>query len=559
MSCWKVAVGGRRWAGGVFFGLLALSAAVAHAQDGASANGLIVQFKNAPSHERMSALSASVLRESEAARMQRVLRTVRMTEVRSRPVGGSAQLFDFGRVLSAAEANAKAEELRKQPEVDWVEPNVRERLLQLAPVVPDDPLYMPAPPTYGGQWWLQPASDPSIALDGVPNIQKAWAMTTGSNTPVIAVLDTGITPHSDLDANVLPGYDFVSNPVYANDGDGRDANASDPGDGVSQAEKDNDPDFQKSSCEVQGSSWHGTIVSGMVGAVTNNTFGVAGVNWNARVLPVRVAGKCGAEVADIVDAMRWAAGLHVSNRPYNPTPAKIVNISFGANAPCGQAYATAVNDLKQQGVIVVAAAGNDRQGVGRPANCSGVIGVASLARNGLKASYSNFGLQTTISTVGGDPLADDGLLTLSNDGARQPGNEAYMHVAGTSFSAPIVSGVISLMLSVNPALTVDDITAGLRATARPHVQRLNVNTCSSSDNTNCGCTTSTCGAGILDAEQAVLWAQSYQQAAPVVSGGGGGGGALGWAWLLGLGAGVLALLFWGSGARAAQREGLSEQ
>lgn len=532
-------------------GLAGVASAQSAVRQAPPVSGLIVKLKDAPSHERMSALSASSLREAETSRVRRALVGARMSEARTQPVGRDALHLDLGRRLPVAEAQALAERLRSQPDVEWVELNEREHLL----AVPNDQYYA-YNPTNGdtGQWWLRPAGETTggwPASWGVPGVEGTWSIQTGSASAVVAVLDSGTTAHSEMFGRFLPGYDFVSELEYANDNTGRDDNPSDPGDWVTQTEADTDPLF--SGCTVQASSWHGTSVSGIIAAATNNTTGVAGINWNGRVLPVRVAGKCGATVADIVDGMRWAAGLHVANVPDNPNPAHIINISFGGSAACGNAYQSAINELAGIGVVVVAAAGNEAGALTRPASCSGVVAVAALARDGLKTYYSNFGSGVTISTVGGDDTVDDGVLTLSNAGTSVPGADWYKNEFGTSFSAPIVSGVISLMLSTNPNLTVTQIIAGLRSTARPHVTS-NLAVCSSTNTGACKCTTSTCGAGILDAEGAVRYAMN-PPAPP--SSGDSGGGALSWIWLVGLALGVLALAALSRLARA-DREGLAQ-
>jgi serine protease len=546
--------------------------ATAHAGAPRPAHGLIVKLKDAPDHKTLQSASGATLARNEQARWSRVLRDTGLKGAglgapSMRAVGRDAQLLRFDRTLSADEASALAQRLQSDPEVAWVVPNEMEHRLQV--VTPNDPLFGSTQAT--GQWWLRPAngSNSNVIEDrlrGVPRLQTAWAMSTGSlgaSGPVVAVLDTGITSHTDLSGRVLAGYDFVSIVDYANDGDGRDTNPSDPGDWVSAADKSGNALF--ADCTVENSSWHGTIIAGIVGAATNNGEGVAGVNWDGRVLPVRVAGKCGAEVADIVDGMRWAAGLTVvvNGVPIvNPTPARVVSISFGSSAACNQAYQEAVNELHAAGAVVVAAAGNEHTGVIRPASCSGVVGVAALNRDGFKASYSNFGPQVVISTVGGDDetgawgdlLTDGGMLTLIDLGETVPTSGGYARVFGTSFAGPVVAGTVALMLSVNRNLTVDQIIAGLRASARPHVRSNVIGFCSSANPGRCICTTNTCGAGILDAPQALLYAQNpAAYVAPTlsaanidapevltaaargqdlpantsaVSGGGGGGGAL---------------------------------
>lgn len=486
--------------------------------------GLIVKLRDAPAHRNLQTLgagaagvtAASAARQAEvqAVRIRQALAGAGLRDATLRPVGRAAQLLDFGGLLDADDASRMADQLRNQPGVEWVALNERERRLQL----PNDP-YFAASATSSGQWWLQAAGGSSAnalpdRLRGVPGLPSAWLTTTGSPTAVVAVLDTGITAHPDLAGRLLPGYDFVSDLAIANDGDGRDADASDPGDALSQADKDANPALF-GTCDVESSSWHGTVIAGIVAAGTDNSAGVAAVNWNGRVLPVRVAGRCGAEVADIVDGMRWAAGLEVAGVPLNSNPARVVNISFGGSAACNAAYQEAIDELRAAGVVVVAAAGNAHGSVKRPASCRGVVGVAALNRDGFKATYSNFGPALVVSTVGGDPgaegawgalLGDDGLLTVDNLGLRGPEAPSYSNHFGTSFATPVVAGVLSLMLSANPALSVDQLINGIRRTARPHVVSAQMAACSAQNPGRCTCTTETCGAGILDATQALLYA-----------------------------------------------------
>lgn len=185
------------------------------------------------------------------------------------------------------------------------------------------PLLVPNDPQYTNQWHYKG----TYGIDA----PAAWDIITGSTDIVVAVIDTGICNHADLAGRYLPGYDFVSDVLVANDGGGRDGDASDPGDWITAAE---DGSGYFAGCGASDSSWHGTHVAGTIGAASNNNFGVAGINWVSKILPVRVLGKCGGNTSDIIDGMRWAAGLTVAGVPANPYPAKVLNMSLGGSGAC---------------------------------------------------------------------------------------------------------------------------------------------------------------------------------------------------------------------------------
>lgn len=521
-------------------------------QDPAAApvNGLIVRLRDAPAHEeveREQALSRerrSARGEKHRERLQRVLREAAMDraaiDVPSAPAisatGRASQVLRFDKPLTLEQAQRLARRLAARGDVLWVEPNVRERRLQSTS--PNDPDFVSSL-----QWWLQPLNAQSNSdvnalpieqrLRGVPRFSTAWTLSNGTGVNVaatrVAVLDSGITEHEDLAGRWIGGYDFVSTVAYAGDGNGRDADPHDPGDFVSASDISANPALF-SGCTEEDSKWHGTKIAGLIAALTNNGVGVAGANQANLIVPVRVLGKCGADVSDITDGIRWAAGLPVSGVPANPNPARIINLSVGGSAACGNEYQDAIEAVRQVGAVVVAAAGNEHTAPTRPANCSNsnVIGVGALNRDGFKAVYSNFGT-LTVSTVGGDPdttkyngawnsfLGDGGLWTTTNTGLQSPlplgSSYTNEDVIGTSFSAPLVSATISLMLGRNSALTADQIVAGLKASARPHVvTSLLVNgapamaSCSDANPGRCICTTTTCGAGILDAYEALNYA-----------------------------------------------------
>ncbi len=284
--------------------------------------------------------------------------------------------------------------------------------------VPNDNLFRDAATP---QWWLDDYNATTNAA--AANFTKAWDISQGAGSPVVAVLDTGITSHPDLDANMLlPGYNFISNASYAGNASGRSATALDLGDGVTAAQIRANPALYDGcsldSSTGSASSWHGTLVAGQLAALTNNGAGAAGiVGWTphvGKVLPVRVAGQCGALVSDMVDGMNWAAGVAVAGVPANPNPAKVLVIGFAGLASCktndpdptaaaaATLYTETIATLRGRGVFIVAAAGNQQSAVGRPANCAGVFAVTSVNRQGFKALYSNYGPEVQLAAPGGD-------------------------------------------------------------------------------------------------------------------------------------------------------------
>ena len=510
--------------------------------------GLIVRLQSAPAHSlnRERTLTAREIQNQRHLQAKRWRSLFAVTGLAHEaglvlePAGRASWRLSRRQAWTAAEAARWQARLAARPEVAWALPDSREPRLQSALLNPDDPLF--AGPD--GQWWLQAVSGtdgnlPESRLRGVPGLQTAWATSIGHADTVIAVLDSGWTSHPDLDpARVLPGYDMVSDWDAANgrgtarDGDGRDADARDPGDWVSADDVAADPGRYR-GCSVEPSGWHGTAVTGLIAAQTGNGLGGAGIDSAARILPVRIAGACGATVRDIVDGMRWAAGLAVCRRyadalagdpgcaewaPLNPHPARVINLSYGGASACNAEYQDAIDELWTHGVVVVAAAGNAHGAPTRPANCAKVIGVAALNRDGFKANYSNFGASLAIATVGGDDaggawgslLADSGLLGPGNLGSRTPGKGSYEARYGTSYAAPLVSGTLGLMLAVHPGLGAAQLREGLMASARPHVRSRWVAECSSANPGRCLCTRSTCGAGMLDAAQALAYAQAVR-------------------------------------------------
>lgn len=375
---------------------------------------------------------------------------------------------------------AAIKSLQAIPDVEYAQPNYVYRILS---TTPNDPLYP-------GQWhYFNNGSGPGSSPGGI-GLPNVWDTNKGSSSVVVAVIDTGILPnHPDIvgSPNLISGYDMISDPFMANDGDGRDPDPTDPGDAIQAGECGNG--WPPSP---QPNSWHGTHVAGTIGVgKTNNGVGVAGINWNVKVQPVRVLGKCGGTTADIADAIRWAAGLPVPGVPANATKAAVINMSLGGSGSCSGDPVTqnAINDAFNAGVTVVVAAGNEAQdaSLDTPASCNNVITVAaSDARGRLVTRYSNFGAVVKIMAPGGDVQRDDngdgkpdGVLSMVS-----PADGSYAYYNGTSMATPHVAGVAALLKACNPALTPAQVLAKLQSSALPR------------DGTQCPLA---CGAGLLNA------------------------------------------------------------
>jgi serine protease len=438
---------------------------------------------------------------------------------------------------------------------------------------PNDPHFNAGSDSFGqweGQWYLK---DPTPDVPAAIGATTAWNTATGAPY-VIAVLDTGVDyNHPDLGLSgtggkLLPGRDYICNDsgtncttaatgntyVVANDGNGWDADASDPGNWLTTADV-----ATGGLCPGQGlgpnhdqampSDWHGTRVAGIAAAITNNGVGVAGVAPGAYILPVRVLGKCKGYMSDIVAGMYWAAGLAAADTlPTNSYPAQILNLSLGGDDPCSQTEQDAVTAIIQDGHLIVAAAGNDGGPVLAPANCTGVIAVAGIRHAGTKVGYSNVSSTAAaitiaapagncVNIVGDHPWTLPCLYsmdTTSNDGLTGSVNPFYTYslmvpgyagnilnegTIGTSFAAPIVAGVAAMMIEANPNLNAAQLTARLTAAATPfpvpttapdggvcHVAALTTNASGAYtdiQDKECTCTAATCGAGMLNAAAAL--------------------------------------------------------
>lgn len=438
----------------------------------APTNQLIVKYKSNAS------LSGSNTPAS-AKRMQLLSGSAGVALTYVRPMSGDAHVLRLPGRLPTAEVESMARRIKALPDVEYVEPDY----LMFSTLTPNDA-------SYNSQWHY-------FEMYGI-NAPAAWDITTGSSSIRVAVLDSGITDHPDLNGRWLGGYDFIANLSTANDGNGRDSDPHDPGNWITSAEA---ASGFFTGCAVTNSTWHGTHVAGTIGAASNNDSGVAGINWVSPLVPVRVVGKCFGFISDIADGMRWAAGLAVSGVPANPHPAKVLNLSLSGPGVCSTTYQNAINAVNTAGSIIVVSAGNNgsdlRFNSYQPANCNGVITVAATDRGGDRALYTNFGPVVEISAPGGEtftsspsPMPQNGVLSTLNTGATTPVAGTYGYYQGTSMAAPHVAGVLSLMVSLNPTLNFTQSLQILQNTARPFPG-------------GSSCTTSTCGSGIVDAAAAL--------------------------------------------------------
>jgi serine protease len=374
---------------------------------------------------------------------------------RVRQLSGGAHVYQIAGA-GVDETRALAAALAADPAVEYAEPDyVRGRAS--APSRPNDPMFQ-------YQWALPMVRAP-----------QAWSRTTGSSTITVAIVDSGSLPHEDVKTRWVAGWDFITDPVNAADGDGRDPDPTDTGDPTEAS-----------------SAQHGMHVAGIIGASSNNTLGVTGVDWACQLQPVRVLGvQHGTGVdSDIGDAIRWAAGLHVDGVPDNATPAQVINLSFGGPG-LSKTMQLAVDDALQAGAVVIAAAGNTSQDAagGSPSGLRGVIAVGAVDSSGQLAPYSNYGGAVAL-------MAPGGVLTADANGASQGiistlGSNQYVYYAGTSQATAFVSAAVALLKAQSPKLTPADVRRILVDSADPSAK--------------CG---AGCGGGLLDIDAALVLAAS---------------------------------------------------
>jgi serine protease len=409
------------------------------------ATGLIVKFSATANVVPFAAQGRSMMIDGAIAQHPRVPSAMRY----SRPIKSGAELHRFDRAVSVTDAEAMAKMVARMPGVEYAAPN-RVITTQVAP----------SDPGFQNQWGF--AYSPGVN-EGA-NFVRAWDITRGNPNQTIGIIDAGVEKAHEAFVGRLAvhpsvpngGYDFMSDPANAGDGDGR----------------DNDPEQRESACG------HGTHVAGTIAA--NTTFGpggvgVAGGASESKIQAARALDFFGDD-ADAIDAMLWLGRLVTQDNVVNPFDVRVINMSFGGSGACGSAYEAALKALRQNGVLAVVAAGNSSTDVAQfaPANCPGVVAVAASTILGKRANFSNFGKGVTLAAPGLDILSVGG------------GFSGACSKSGTSMAAPHVTAAVGLMHAANASLTVSQTVLGLRAGARPFPPSSN-------------CTTDTCGVGLLDA------------------------------------------------------------
>ena len=392
-----------------------------------------------------------------------------------RAVSSDVHLVTLSDAVDVNTAQRIATELAADPQVEWAEPDQFVFIAQSdaeSRAPPNDALFADQ------QWNLWDEFGVGLA-NGNESVNPAWSEQLGAGVTV-AVVDTGITAHPDLEGQTVAGYDFVSSPAHLAaprepdgpsvdfDADGQpgwDADPTDPGD-------------WRKVAPVRESTWHGTHIAGIIAARANNAEGITGLAPGARIQPVRAISWRGGLLSDITAAITWASGGDVAGVPANSTASRVINLSFSVQSPCTPALQSAITGANARGSVVVAAAGNANDDVANfaPANCEGTIAVAATGRDGKRAPYSNYGAGIDVAAPGGSLNGSSGVLSTSNP--------AYATREGTSIAAAHVSAIATRLLGQTPTATPADVRKQL--TAREAVRPFADDACDADSGKTCG-------------------------------------------------------------------------
>ena len=461
-------------------------------------NRLIVKFKSTANSQAMSAeYNAAAKTRVESMGPTAHLQSGQSAQISLsylKTIGTDTHVALTSQSMNHSELATVAASLAKDPNVEFAEVD---EVVQahVTPMTPND--------SYFGQLWNMMA--PSASAGGA-NFVNAWGLTASSaavngSGVIVAVIDTGYRPHADLVGNIVGGYDFVSAALDRDGTPGADSDPTDPGDWSTAG----------GSCSAT-SSWHGTHVSGIIGAVGNNNAGVIGGAYGVKILPVRALGICGGYDSDIQAAMLWAAGLSTVGGTTNPNVAKVINLSLGsaAGTACSAGYQTAINSIIAAGIVVVASTGNSSSStaISSPADCTGVIAVTAHNSAGQSPTFANLGPGTTISAPGVAVCST--LNTGTTTPVPSPGGDTIVAYSGTSMAAPHVAAAAALLYQIKPTITPAEVKTYLTDTARAFPA-----------GSYCAGQSTACGAGMLDAYAAARKLQlaltSGTDHAPVLS------------------------------------------
>ena len=471
------------------------------------------QPKSAQSRERVLPQANGIIVKSRAAKstLERAAQSSLGNDVDVtglRKSSGSRSLILVDQPLDGETAAAAATEIALRGDVEWAVPNYRFKSTATSPIVPNDPRFS----EQRGVWDAYAANAGGYSAKA----PYAWSSTKGADA-LVAVVDTGVVPtHPEFSGQLVSGYDFISDLYTSNDGDGRDSNPSDPGDWIPVGD---DYCYGEELEEQEDSSWHGTHVAGIIAAKQGNGVGISGIAPDVKVQPVRVLGRCGGDLDDILDGIDWASGAPIYGTPSNTTPADVINLSLGADfygAPKSivkdvcSVFNSVIKGALQRGSVTVIATGNsyDDKLYSVPARCGEGIAVTATRDDGFLSSFANAGTGTDIAAPGGDQdFGRSGILSAVDSGLDSPQSPSYDSYDGTSMATPAVSAAAALF-----------IASGMHPSRVKTALQKSVQSFPSSSSKkkgdvaeegwtlyrNLNCSSKRCGTGILDLSKAPL-------------------------------------------------------